>query len=276
LGLPGSVPVVAGAGDSIACAFGAGVTASGPVSEMAGSSTCLNSVVDEPVQELEVTHYPSAVGPAGYVTELGINTSGEAVDWLAALAYGGRRGRPHDSDFEQLDREAATVPAGSDGLVFVPVLGDGERDDPMLRGAAVGLSLRHGRASWARATLEGIAFAIRAHLETLSQASTPATELRVSGRAANLRTWNQIKADVLGIPVVRVPGDATAAGVALLAGLGVGVYASPEAAIAAGCRLDSPVEPDARNHERYQAIYERYRAVVASPTVRVAAPAEVG
>lgn len=275
-GLPRSVPIVAGAGDSIACALGAGVTASGPVSEMAGSSTCLNSVVDEPLQDLDVTHYPSAIGRQGYVTELGINTSGEAVDWLAALAYGGRAGHPHDADFEQLDREAAAVPAGSDGLVFVPVLGDGERDDPMLRGAAVGLSLRHGRASWARATLEGIAFAIRAHLETLGQASTPATELRVSGRAANLRTWNQIKADVLGIPVVRVPGDATAAGVALLAGLGVGVYASPEAAVAAGCRLDSAVEPDARNHERYQAIYERYRALVASPAVRVAEPVELG
>ena len=45
-GCRASIPVVAGAGDSIACAFGAGVTSPGPVSEMAGSSTCLNTVVE--------------------------------------------------------------------------------------------------------------------------------------------------------------------------------------------------------------------------------------
>jgi xylulokinase len=226
-------------------------------------------VISQPTRDLAVTHYPSAVGPSGYVTEVGINTSGEAVDWLAALMYGGRNGRPSSEDFELLDHEAAEVPPGANGLLFIPVLGDGERDDPMLRGAAVGLSIRHDRKAWARATLEGIAFAIRAHLERLGRASTPVTELRVSGRPAYLQTWGHIKADVLGIPVSRVPGDATAAGVALLAGLGVKVYSSPESAMATACRRDSPIEPDAANHDRYQAIYEHYRGVVASATLRV-------
>lgn len=268
------IPVVAGAGDSIACAFGAGVAAPGPASEMAGSSTCLNTVVSEPTRDLAVTHYPSAVAPTGYVTEVGINTAGEAVDWLAGLMYGGRAGRPRLGDFERLDHEAAAVPPGSDGLLFIPVLGDGERDDPTLRGSALGLSIRHDRKAWARATLEGVAFAIRAHLEGLGRAGSPVTELRVSGRPASLRTWNRIKADVLGIPVSRVPGDATSAGVALLAGLGVGVYPSPESAMAMACRRDPPIEPDAANHDRYQSIYEHYREVVGSPMVRMsAAPA---
>jgi sugar (pentulose or hexulose) kinase len=91
----------------------------------------------------------------------------------------------------------------------------------------------------------------------------------VSGRPASLRTWNRIKADVLGIPVSRVPGDATTAGVAMLAGLGVGVYSSPESAMATACRRDPPIEPDAANRERYQALYERYREVAGSPLVRV-------
>jgi xylulokinase len=272
-GLTRAIPVVAGAGDSIACAFGAGVAAPGPASEMAGSSTCLNTVVNQPTRDLSVTHYPSAVAPTGYVTEVGINTAGEAVEWLATLMYGGRAGHPRTADFERLDQEASEVPPGSDGLLFIPVLGDGERDDPTLRGAAVGLSIRHDRKTWARATLEGLGFGIRAHLEALGRASTPVTELRVSGRPASLRTWGRIKADVLGIPVSRVPGDATAAGVALLAGLGVGVYANAEAAMDTACRRDSPIEPDAGNHERYQPIYEHYREVVASATLRVRAPA---
>ncbi len=264
LGLTQTIPVVAGAGDSIACALGAGVTAPGPVSEMAGSSTCLNTVVSEPTTDLAITHYPSAVGPEGYVTEVGINTAGEAIDWLASLAYGGRSGRVRTADFEQLDREAGEVAPGSDGLLFVPVLGDGERDDPALRGAAVGLSTRHDRKSLARAAFEGVAFAIRAHVEELGKASTPATEMRVSGRPASLRTWNHIKADVLGIPVARVPGDATTSGVAMLAGLGVGIYPDADSAIAAACRPEPQIQPDPANHDRYEAVYARYRSVVAS------------
>ena len=270
-GLTRPVPIVIGAGDSIACAFGAGVISPGPVSEMAGSSTCLNTIVSEPTSDLAVTHYPSAVGPEGYVTEVGINTAGEAVDWLASLTYGGRTGRLRGDDFERLDREAGEIAPGSDGLLFVPVLGDGERDDPALRGALIGLSVRHDRRSLARAALEGVAFAIRAHVEGLGRASTPATEMRVSGRAASLQTWNQIKADVLGIPVRRVPGDATTAGVAMLAGLGVGVYPDPESAVAIACRPDAPAHPDPANHDRYASIYEHYRTVVASSTLHTGA-----
>ena len=265
------IPIVAGAGDSIACAFGAGVTSPGPVSEMAGSSTCLNTIVSEPTTDLAVTHYPSAIGREGYVTEVGINTAGEAVDWLASLTYGGRTGRLRTADFEQLDRDAAGVAPGSDGLVFVPVLGDGERDDPTLRGAMIGLSVRHDRRSLARAALEGVAFAIRAHVEGLGTASTPATEMRVSGRPASLRTWNQIKADVLGIPVLRVPGDATTSGVAMLAGLGVGVYPDAARAVSIACRPEAPIEPDSANHDRYAAIFEHYRAVVSSATLHTGA-----
>jgi xylulokinase len=271
LGLSQTIPVVAGAGDSIACALGAGVTAPGPVSEMAGSSTCLNTVVSEPTTDLAITHYPSAVGPEGYVTEVGINTAGEAIDWLASLTYGGRSGRVRTADFELLDREAGEVAPGSDGLLFVPVLGDGERDDPALRGAAIGISTRHDRKSLARAAFEGVAFAIRAHIEELGKASTPATEMRVSGRPASLRTWNHIKADVLGIPVSRVPGDATTSGVAMLAGLGVGIYPDAESAIAAACRPEPAIQPDPANHDRYEAVYQHYTSVVASAALHAGA-----
>jgi sugar (pentulose or hexulose) kinase len=263
------VPVVIGGGDSLACAFGAGVTAPGPISEMAGSSTCLNSVVPEPLADLDVTNYPNLLPGDGYFTEVGINTSGEAVDWLAGLAYGGRSGRPTGADYARIDADAGAVPPGADGLLLVPVLGDGERDDPGLRGAAVGLSLRHGRAHLARAVLEGVAFGIRARVETLGAAGSVATELRVSGGDSRLGTWNQIKADVLGIPVVRVPGDATAAGAALLAGLGVGVYDDPAEAVAVAGRPERPLEPRPDAHRRYDELYPVYRRLVASRAIHV-------
>ena len=206
------------------------------------------------------------------MTETGINTAGEALDWVAALAYGGRGGRPRPGDYDRVDREVADVPPGADGLLFVPVLGDGERDDPALRGTATGLSLRHGRAAWARATMEGVAFGMRALLEVLGRDREPAAELRVSGHATSLRSWNQIKADVLGVPVLRVPGDATAAGVAMLAGIGAGAYSGPDEAVTAACHPEEPVLPDPGRAGLYEAAYSRYRAVLASDLARVRPP----
>ena len=264
LGLPAGVPVVAGAGDSIACALGAGVTAAGPVSEMAGSSSCFNSVVAEPLPDLDVTHYPSITGRRGYVTEVGINTTGEAVDWLAELFYG----RARRADYARLEQAVAGSPPGAGGLVFAPVLGDGERDDPALRGAVTGLSLRHDRGAVARAALEGIACGVRARLNTLGRTSTPATELRVSGGGAGMAVWNQIKADVTGIPVVRVAGDSTAAGAAMLAGLGAGVYADAAEAVSAGYRPLGRAEPDPAHRALYDDLYERYQALLGSAVVR--------
>ena len=261
LKLKPDTPVIAGAGDSIACAVGAGVTAPGPVSEMAGSSSCFNSVVPEPLADLDITHYPSAVDDHGYVTEVGLNTTGEALDWLAQLFYDRK---PRRDDFARIEHAAAAAPPGADGLLFAPVLGDGERDDPALRGTAAGLSLRHDRNAWARATLEGVAFGVRARLETLERASTKATELRVSGGGARIALWNQIKADVTGTPVVCVPGDSTAAGTAMLAGLGAGVYQDVAQAVAAAYRPGPVAEPDPRHRGLYDEMYGRFLALTGS------------
>jgi sugar (pentulose or hexulose) kinase len=91
--------------------------------------------------------------------------------------------------------------------------------------------------------------------------------MRVSGRPASLRTWNQIKADVLGIPVSRIAGDATTSGVAMLAGIGVGIYPDAESAIAVACRPDPPIEPDMANHDRYASVYEHFQTIVGSDTL---------
>jgi xylulokinase len=269
-GSPGSwpaIPVVLGGADSQACAFGAGVVEPGPVSEMAGSSTCLNSVVGIPLAEVRVTHYTHVV-PAGFTTETGINTTGEAVRWAAELLYGGRAGRPGTADFARLDAEAAAAPPGSDGVLALAALADGERDDPDVRGAFTGLSLRHGRAVLARAVLEGVAYAIRDQLELLRGAGAPVDELRVSGGDARLATWNRIKADVTGLPVVRVEGDAAATGVAMLAGMGAGIYRSADEAIGRAVHLDPPIEPDPATRPVHDEGFDAWRRLAGAAAVR--------
>jgi sugar (pentulose or hexulose) kinase len=266
-GLPGPVQVVLGGADSQACALGAGVVEPGPVSEMAGSSTCLNSVVLEPVAELLVTHYPHVV-PGPFTTETGINTTGAAVAWLADLLYGGRARRANGLAYLALDTEAGAAPAGADGVLALPVLGDGERTDADLRAAFTGLSARHGRGVIARAMLEGVAFAIRGQLDLLRRAGAPVSELRVSGGDTRLATWNRIKADVTGLVVRPISGDAATTGVAMLAGLGSGVYGNVDEAIARCVRLDPAIEPSAATRVLYDDAYGAYVELAGSAVVR--------
>jgi xylulokinase len=267
LGLAGPVPVIIGGADSQACALGAGVVAPGPVSEMAGSSTCLNSVVAAPLAELLITHYPHVV-PGPFTTETGINTTGAAVGWLADLLYGGRSGRAGGLDYLALDAEAAAVAPGSDGVLALPVLGDGERTDADVRAAFTGLSGRHGRAVMARAMMEGAAFAIRGQLDLLRGAGAPVTELRISGGDTRLTTWNLVKAAVTGLPVRTIPGDAATGGVAMLAGMGAGIYRDVDEAIARCVRPDAVIEPSSSTRDVYDDAYAAYGELARSPVVR--------
>jgi xylulokinase len=272
IGLRPMTPVVLGGADSQCCALGAGVVAAGPVSEMAGSSTCLNASVDRVLPELEVTHYPHVVGER-LTTETGINTTGAAIAWLADLAYAARGRRAAEGDFARMDAEAAAVPPGAEGILALPVLGGGERTDPSLRGALVGLGVGHGRAALARALLEGVAFSIRDQLALLVAGGESPTELRVSGGDARLATWNRIKADVTGLPVRVVPGDAAVTGVAMLAGLGAGVYRDVPEAIARCVTPGQAIEPDPRTASLYEAAFGRWRVLLDASVVRASDPA---
>jgi len=111
-GLPGGVPIVIGSADSQCAAFGAGVVDPGPVSEMAGSSSCLNAAVVQPLADVRVTHY-SHVVPNRFSTELGVNTAGAAIDWAVdRLGYPSHAALGADAarfrrEWEKLGRHAA-------------------------------------------------------------------------------------------------------------------------------------------------------------------------
>jgi sugar (pentulose or hexulose) kinase len=116
--------------------------------------------------------------------------------------------------------------------------------------------------------LEGVAFAIRDQLDLLADGGARVTEFRVSGGDTRLATWNQIKADVLGVPVVAVPGDAAVAGVAMLAGLGAGIYRDADDAIARCVRLPEAIEPNLAAHAQYDERFAAWRELAAATVVR--------
>ena len=143
---------------------------------------------------------------------------------------------PGASAYDLLTELAATAPAGCDGLTMLPHLAGAfsPEYEPAARGVFAGLTLAHGRAHLVRAVLESVAFMLRRNLELLATAGAPASEIRSHGGGARSALWNQVKADVCGLPVVTLEGeDAAVRGDAMLAGVAVGVFPDLGAAAAA-------------------------------------------
>ncbi|WBB81669.1 FGGY-family carbohydrate kinase [Micromonospora sp. WMMD882] len=215
-GLPVGTPVTAGTIDAWAESVSVGATRPGDLMLMYGTTMFLSRVVERP------TPHPalwSTVGvlPGSFCLAGGMATSGAVVEWLRELTGG--------TPYERLTAEAEPLPPGADGLVVLPYFA-GERTplfDDRARGAVVGLTLGHGRGHLYRAVLEGTAYAVRHHLDTMAeQLPPPERMIAVGGGARAL--WTRIVSDVTGRPQL-VPRHTIGAsyGDAFLAGLAAGL-----------------------------------------------------
>jgi sugar (pentulose or hexulose) kinase len=95
----------------------------------------------------------------------------------------------------------------------------------------------------------------------MAEAGAPTREIRVSGGGARVELWNQIKADISGVPVVSVASDATSLGVAILAATAVNLHPSLEAAVERSVKLSQRYEPDSRLADLYAERYARFRTL---------------
>jgi xylulokinase len=271
-GLRTGCPVVIGAADSQCAAFGSAVLGPGAISEMAGASSCLNSVIVEPSNDRRITHY-SYVLPELFCTELGINVSGGALTW--AIERFGLAG--FDALEAAAQRVVTRLRAGNiadpraAAPLFLPYLGDGERDDPALRAAFLGVSERHDRDALVYSVLEGIAFAVAETVSVLVAAGSPLQELRVGGGGGRLPALGELKAAVLGCPVRHLEHDSAPLGVAMLAARELGFADAAADALERGVARARRFEPTDRLSEPIAARYRWFSDVRGSDAVRLAA-----
>jgi xylulokinase len=254
LGLVAGIPVVCGANDTTVELFGVGAIEPGMGAVKLATAGVLYLVTEGPSVNPPVSCYPHIVEGMFY-TATGTNSCASAHRWLRDLMFA-------DGGFAEMDALAATVEAGCDGMLFHPYL-QGERApywDASLRGDFIGLTMGHTRAHFARALYEGIAFSICDVLRAAEGLGLVYGPIRLMGGGARSATWRQIIADVTGLTVeVMENGDASF-GAALVAGIGVGVFASPQDAVARCVRRVSVCEPDAGRHEMYLRLFEIYQA----------------
>ncbi len=269
LGLPAGIPVIAGVNDGTASMLGAGLRAAGDAVDTGGASGGLGIYADRPVEADGLFVAPAPL-PGRWVVGGAMAALGASVDWLREEVLRGA------VDAEALLAEAAAVPAGAGGLVFLPYLA-GERAplfDEAARGAFIGLTLATGRAELARAVLEGAAFAMRSVAEPLVAAGAPIRELRPAGRRTPGDAWARIKADVLGVPVgIPTVGESAVVGAAILAAAGVGAAADLEGGVTSMTSVAARIEPDPAAHARYDELYAVYRDLwpAIAPTVHALA-----
>jgi xylulokinase len=246
--LPAGTPVSAGTVDAWSEAFSAGVRNPGDLMLMYGSTMFFVQVLPS-VQTHPLLWTTAGVEPDQYTLAAGMSTSGSLTSWVQELTGG--------APFEELVAEAATVPAGSDGLVLLPYFA-GERTpifDARARGVIAGLSLRHHRGHVFRAAYEGIAYGIRQIIDFLDGDQTPINRLVAVGGGTQGGLWTQIVSDVVGRPQV-VPKQTVGAsyGDALLAAIGSGLV-PPDTDWAA---VGEIVRPDPSARAVYDKLFDLY------------------
>jgi len=253
LGLRPHLPVVGGAADTAAAALAGGLLDPGPVQLSIGSGAQIVAPRDRlAIDPTGRTHLYRAAAPERWYVMAAMQNAGIALEW-ARTTLG--------ATWDEVYAEAFAVPAGAEGLVFLPHL-TGERTphfDPTARGAWVGLRLSHSRGHLLRAALEGVAFAVRQGLEALLATGVPATELRLAGGGSFDPRWRQLLSDVLEQPLqATVTTAASALGAALLAGVGFGAW--PDARqVAARAAPAHPVATPGPAVDAYADAYLRYR-----------------
>ena len=270
-GLAPGTPIAAGAGDTAANALGAGVVRPGMLFDVAGTAAVLAGCTDEFVADTKHralltmrSIIPGIWNPLAY-----IGGGGLALRWFRDRFFNTSRGEtlPASEDlYPEMIALAEGAAPGSDGLFFSPHLGGRIcPSSPEMRGAWVGVSWSHTQAQFARAILESIAYEYAYYLEILRELlpHLKLVEARAVGGGARSDAWNQIKADVLGVPVQRLKGSEFGTwGAAMVAGKAAGLITdlashAEECATASG----APCLPSDSNHQMYVPMIEKYIAL---------------
>jgi xylulokinase len=256
-GLKVGTPVAAGGGDQAAGAVGVGAVEPGIVSLTVGTSGVVFATTPSALIEPEGRLHAFCHAVPGMWHFMGVMLSAAgSLQWY-------RDTLAPNMGFDELLREAESIPAGSEGLQFLPYL-SGERTphpDPLARGAFIGLTLRHSRAHMTRAVLEGVAFGLKDSFKLIQNAGLGnITQVRASGGGTKGALWRQIMASVLNAELVTVnTTEGGAYGAALLAGVGAGAWTDIVSARNACIKITGSTQPDPAQVDVYRKSYAIYQ-----------------
>jgi len=270
-GLKEGTPVVGGAGDQAAGAIGNGIVKPGVISSTIGTSGVVFAYSDSVRIDKKgrVHTFCHAVPNTWHV--MGVTQgAGLSLKWFRDNFCSEEINAAQKEGIDPyvlMDQEACEVSAGCGGLIYLPYL-MGERTphlDANARGVFFGLSAKHTKKDMIRAVMEGVVYSLRDCLEILKEMNIEVKEVRASGGGGKSKLWRQMQADVFGNEIVTInSSEGPALGVALLAGVGTGVYGSVEEACDAVIKQKDRLKPDMTLHSKYTEYYNVYKKLYVS------------
>jgi len=266
-GLKAGTPVVGGAGDNAAAAVGTGVVREGRAFTTIGTSGVVFAHTDKvTIDPLGRVHtFCCAVPGAWHV--MGVSqASGLSLKWFRDTLCADEAAVAAQMGVDSYDLINAAVkksPLGANRLFYLPYL-MGERTphlDADCRGAFIGLSAIHQKRDMMRAVMEGVAYSLKDSQSLFAQMGLSINHMAACGGGAKSPVWRQMLSDLYGCDIMTVKGEGPALGVALLAGVGAGIYDSvPQACDAAiqygeKCSPDSDAEAYLKHYEFFRTLY---------------------
>ena len=266
LGLETSVKVMCGGVDNSCMALGAGNTRGGKVYLSLGSSAWIAVSSRDPVINSEIKPFVfTHIVPEMFTSATSIFSAGSSFAWLKDTVCNDlvRQAEAEGKDpFELMTMEAASSPVGANRLFFNPSLAGGSAAHlvPYIRGAFLGLDLRHTRADMIRAVMEGIAMDLAIMYEKLKTMCKVEAEVLVVGGGGKSPFWRQLFADIWGTDFVKADIDQEAAslGAAAVAAVGGG-YWDDFNRVDEIIRIKSRACPEPHRSKQYRSILETYK-----------------
>lgn len=253
-GLFEGTPVLCGTTDTVMEVFASGAVSKGDMTLKLATAGRICVVTDKPYPDINLINYSHVID--------GLFYPGTATKSCAA-SYRWFRDT-FDGDYAELDKMAESVEIGSNGLVFHPYL-NGELTpyaNPNLCADFVGVRASHTKAHFTRAVLEGVAMSMldcKTALDSLS--ITHSDKAVIIGGGGKSPLWRQMIADSLGIALVEMKYADSSFGSAMLAGVSVGIFESPEVAVKTCNKVLSETVPNSENTEKYAKLFKKYKAI---------------
>ncbi len=264
LGLSKDTIIATGALDQACGAIGVGNIIPGVVSETTGAGFDIHATINEATFDKKMRmpcHYHGM--PDTYMLHT-FTTGGIVLKWFREHFCTSEMNVANlldEDSYNLLDKEAAKISPGCNGLVMLPHLQGAMAPEanPKAKGVFYGFTLHHSKPSFIRAIMEAIAFMLQRNIDVLEDLGVDIKEIRSLGGGSKSPLWTQIKADVTQVPVCTMKnGEAGCLGAAILAGKATETYSSIEEAVKTMVEVRDRVKPEKENAEIYKKSYSRY------------------
>jgi xylulokinase len=267
-GLRKGTIVVAGGTDISSAALGCGVVDAGTAYYSMGTGSNLGIMIptEQRVEEYKILKWPHVI-PGLTMFDGPMAFTGASLKWFRDTLADPEKliaDRADINVFSLLDQQAVKVPPGSNGLLYLPYLGNtlSPNWNSNAKGVFFGLTLAASRAHMIRALMEGVAFDLYSNVKTALAAGVKIEKLILNGGPTKSAFWNQITANVINIPLETTNiGEAAPLGDAILAAKGAGLYKELTDPIPDMVKTTSCIEPDKKTHEMYEEFYQIWRRV---------------